>query len=975
MSNGNKFEVFERLVSKREFNFGNVFPKWGNIKAASIEIEVFRIWNISQELRQDLAGVVREEIIRDEPTLTPENTQENHVWWCLEKSLRPGVTDTAGKVFEEALSLIDSKFQGLRVSSGKKLWLHLPNEISKEEVNEFSRKVFYNSLIEWAEVSLLSEQKEGHPAFSVCVETSPSQNRSEAIALTNLNHAELLKLSEEKLWALSLDEMKSIQNYFREKGREPTDVECEVLAQTWSEHCKHKIFNATIHVKNERLDVALPQTVESVFKTYIRRPAQVLKPWFLRSIFEDNAGIIEINERYDVAIKVETHNSPSALDPYGGALTGIVGVNRDILGAGLGAEPIANLDVFCVGPLDASDVPQKLHHPRRILEGIRTGVEHGGNKSGIPTVTGAVTFHPGFMGKPLVFCGTLGLMPSKKSTGRDLIFKKITPGDLIVMVGGRIGKDGIHGATFSSLELTESSPVSAVQLGDPLTQRRVWDFLIEARDQNLYAAVTDNGAGGLSSSVGELAQLCGVRGGARLDVALAPCKYPGLTAAELIVSESQERMTLAVSPDKCETLLMLARARGVEASVLGRFEDSGKLEVLYQGESVGELELEFLHGGVPRLNLNARVSPKKSMPQGHGVVTQSWTDDHAQLLAALSHPEICSRKSLVEQYDHEVQARTTKKPYAGKGQLAPGDGATLRIERQSFNGVALGLGLHPRASEYDAAIAADLALDEAVRSAVAAGGDPDHMVLVDNFCWPDPLESPHNPDAQEKLGALVLSCDRLCQGALQLGMPFVSGKDSMKNDYRMGSQKISVPPTVLITAVGKVEDTRFVPGSQVGLAENESLWWVSGSPLGKDPWGYPFIDWRLAKNFYRKVHLALKNGIVSAIHDVSDGGWLVATAEMTLGSEQGARLNESCVEDIEGLFFESAASFVVAVSECNIARWLDLWKEESEKSTSLCKRVGSIVPEPGLTLELRDRKLKWSRAELEDAYFNKGIKL
>jgi phosphoribosylformylglycinamidine (FGAM) synthase-like enzyme/phosphoribosylformylglycinamidine (FGAM) synthase-like amidotransferase family enzyme len=630
---------------------------------------------------------------------------------------------------------------------------------------------------------------------------------------------------------------------------------------------------------------------------------------------------------------------------------------------------------------------------------VRLGVEHGGNKSGIPTVTGAVVHHPGFLGKPLVFCGTVGLMPRAPDAPRALLDKKICNNDYVVMIGGAIGKDGIHGATFSSLELSESSPVSAVQLGDPLTQRRVWDFLIEARDRKLFRAVTDNGAGGLSSSVGELATLCGERGGADIDVSLAKTKYAGLMAFELIVSESQERMSLAVAPESLDEFLDLAQRRGVVCSVLGQFKDDGYFRVRYQGQVVGELSMEFLHDGLPTMQLSARVTkPDETHKNRYGVwaslspVVQK--DVAKALLAILAHPNVCSRRSIVQRYDHEVQGRTVRKPYGTAQHAAPNDGAVIRLDAHSTEGVALGLGLRPDVAPYDAALAADLALDEAIRNVVAAGGDPEHTALVDNFCWPDPLPPRSSAsatdvlDAEKRLGDLVVSCQRLYLGAVAHGMPFVSGKDSMKNDYRMGDVKISVPPTVLVTAMAKVPHVGRVPRGQImaehfaGQFSEQStlkLLWVAATAPAVNEHGYPSVDLNRAPKFYRALSRLIAEGHVLVAHDVSEGGFLAATAEVMMGAPASVVIDlhknpaknhtENFTEQslVISPFFEAPSAFVLVVTE-KAAKSI-----EAALDAYWCQRVGEVTHQSQtdrriLKYSTGSECFQWAVTDLERAY-------
>jgi phosphoribosylformylglycinamidine synthase len=981
----------------RERAVATYFPQWKDLPLRAFETELYWV-QIPQgspvtatEVEEAATAEVLHALFMETRTDRAANPVDNggfsasaagKVWWCLEKRLRPGVTDNGGAVFREALELVlgdDTRRGGpLLTAVGARLWLELPAQTPRKEVQRYADQVFHNALIETVALYTAEEAAEAAertpPALLGPTDGAallPFEEAVSTVPLRGLAVDALNSLSRDRLWALSEAEMLIVQKHFDGLRRDPTDVEIEVIAQTWSEHCKHKIFAANIDVENRRTDVTLPPRVQSVFKTYIKGATTEAQRPFLESVFHDNAGVIALTDKLSLAVKVETHNSPSALDPYGGALTGIVGVNRDILGVGLGAAPVANLDVFCVGGLDArEELPPRLHHPRRILEGVRVGVEHGGNKSGIPTITGAVVHHPGYLGKPLVFCGTLGIIP--RGTGRDFLKKEILSGDLIVMVGGRIGKDGIHGATFSSLEMNETSPVSAVQLGDPLTQRRVWDFLIEARDRGLFRAVTDNGAGGLSSSIGELARLCGTRGGARMDASLARTKYPGLKAFELTVSESQERMSFAVDPAHRDELEVLAESRGVECSFLGTFEDSGQFEVLYGGRTVANLDLHFLHEGLPALELKAEVVPPRANPVGYGIAAETRAargrlTDGELLTAVAAHANVRSRRAMAQAYDHEVQARTVRKPYGTLNHASPCDGGVLRLGDDSFEGVAVGLGLAPAVAPFDARTAAFLALDEAVRNAVASGADPRHMALIDNFCWPDPLPGPGNPDAKEKLGALVVSSHALYESAVALGMPFISGKDSMKNDYRMGDVKISVPPTVLVTAVGKVQDVRALPAAQLtAAAVGQRVLFIAARPPVAGPCGFPTYDPKVAAAFYTSVHGLIAKGLVRALHDVSDGGWPMAVAEMLFGGDAGVRLKAGTLDP----WFEPAASFVMAIAADDEAAVIQALKGHWVHAG------GEVIAEPRLHMAWTDPKtgavgnLDVAVADVAKAYFS-----
>ena len=739
-------------------------------------------------------------------------------------------------------------------------------------------------------------------------------DRVARFAIAGMSDRQLTELSAQRLLALSLSELHAVRDYYRtpavgERRRDAgldeaaTDVELEMIAQTWSEHCKHKIFNATIEYR----EGGRSETIRSLFDRYIRATTHQVDPGdgFLRSVFHDNSGVIEFDPETLLCFKAETHNSPSALDPYGGAITGIVGVNRDILGTGRGARPIFNTNVLCFAPPRMDEVPNGLLPPRAVLEGVHRGIVDGGNQSGIPTVAGAVLFDPSFVGKPLVFCGTGGIMPASL-LGAPAWEAEPCAGDLAVMVGGRIGRDGIHGATFSSLALNESSPLSAVQIGDPITQKKMSDFLLEARDRGLYRAITDNGAGGLSSSFGEMARACG---GVRLELERAPLKYHGLEPWEILVSESQERMSLAVPPEHYEALADLARRREVEVTALGEFTADGTVEVRYAQRLVALLELEFLHDGLPEMVLQARWEPPQPAPAAAAAVP------HPQevLPRLLADPNIASKETLVRQYDHEVQALTVGKPFVGRCQDGPSDGAVLQPRPDSLRAITVTHGICPWYSTWDTWHMAMCAVDEAVRGHVACGGDPDRMAALDNFCWPDPIAGPDNPDGAHKLAQLVRAARGLRAACLAYRLPLISGKDSMKNDAVVDGRRISVLPTLLVSVLGIIEDLRrsvssdfkqpgdriFIVGADRGEVGGSAYARLlggtggagTGAATGVRQQGCPTVDAPAAMARYRLLHAAMRAGIVASAHDLSDGGLAVALAESAIGGRLGARLD------------------------------------------------------------------------------------
>ncbi|MEA1971591.1 MAG: phosphoribosylformylglycinamidine synthase subunit PurS, partial [Thermodesulfobacteriota bacterium] len=774
-------------------------------------IEVYTIdGDISGTEMEKIAGGPLSDPIIQEHSI--DTGLSNNFDWLIEVGFRPGVTDNVGKTAREAIELLLDKKGVADVYTSRQYILK--GNIDRKDAERIASGLLANELIQRYEIirGKRWNSAEGIRPYlpRVVIEDNPS---TEVIDL-DVSDEDLQEISDTGVLALTVDEMKGIRNHLHDKtvlnerlkvglNGKITDVELECLAQTWSEHCKHKIFNSIIDYEDENGSHSI---TDSLFGSCIKRATKEIREdlgkddWCL-SVFVDNAGIIRFNDDYNLVFKVETHNSPSALDPYGGALTGIVGVNRDPFGTGKGSKLIFNTDVFCfASPFHEKPLPRRILHPRRIYEGVREGVEHGGNKSGIPTVNGCLVFDERYLGKPLVFCGTGGIMPAR-ILGEATHSKEIIPGDIIIMTGGRIGKDGIHGATFSSEELHEDSPVTAVQIGDPITQKKMTDFLLIARDKNLYRAITDNGAGGLSSSVGEMATLCG---GCKIDLKKAPLKYAGLKPWEILISEAQERMSLAVAPEDCEAFIDLAEKMNVEATILGTFTNSGKFHACYGDNTVAYLDMEFLHDGLPQMRLNA----KWTLPQYEEPGFPEPDDMGQALKDMLSRLNICSKESVVRQYDHEVQGGSVIKPLVGVANDGPGDAAVIRPILDSFEGVVVSNGICPRYSDIDTYHMAACAIDEAVRNAIAVGGSLDRMAGIDNFCWCDPVESEKTPDGQYKLAQLVRANRALYDYTKAYGVPCISGKDSMKNDYIIGETKISIPPTLLFSTMGKIEDAR-----------------------------------------------------------------------------------------------------------------------------------------------------------------------
>ncbi|MCX7769557.1 MAG: phosphoribosylformylglycinamidine synthase subunit PurL [Proteobacteria bacterium] len=842
----------------------------------------------------------------------------------------PGVTDNVGKTAKSALET----FLGYQLQEGENIYTStlyaFKGNINERDIEYIASELLYNPLIQQHRIYKKSDK----PIIYIPKVIIKQKIKVETFDLKKYSDEELMKLSRERLLALNLEEMKTIRDFFENKDflrerekyglKEITDVELESLAQTWSEHCKHKIFNATIEYDDGEGNI---ENIKSLFKTYIKSSTELInkerKDNFLVSVFVDNAGVITFNDKYNVVFKVETHNSPSALDPYGGALTGIVGVNRDVLGTGLGAKLIFNTDIFCFAdPFYSEPLPPKILHPRRIYDGVITGVEHGGNKSGIPTINGSIVFDNRYLGKPLVYCGTGGIMP-KEINGKPSHEKEVKDGYLIVMSGGRIGKDGIHGATFSSEELHEGSPATAVQIGDPITQKKMADFLYIARDRGLYTSITDNGAGGLSSSVGEMAQLSG---GCEIELEKAPLKYQGLQPWEILLSESQERMTLAVPPENIEEFLRLSKQYDVESTVIGKFTSTGYLHVKYAGKTVAFMPLDFLHNGLPEMKLKAKFNPyiEKKINISHEAPNELLKN----LLGSLN---ICSKETVVRKYDHEVQAMTIIKPFVGLYNDGPSDGAIIKPLPDSYEGLVITHGICPKYSDFDTYHMAACALDEAIRNAVCCGGNIDKMACLDNFCWCDPIKSEKNPDGEHKLAQLVRANKALYDYTTSYGVPCISGKDSMKNDYIMGNIKISIPPTLLFSLIGVIEDVRktvtmdFKNSGDIifitGITKDE----LAGSELLRLlnlKGGFvPKVDAKTNKKIYKALYNAIQNGYINSAHDCSDGGFAVAVAEMAFSGGLGCEIDlerlpsEGNLSTIELLFSESAGRIIFTAKE------------------------------------------------------------
>jgi phosphoribosylformylglycinamidine synthase II len=824
--------------------------------------------------------------------------------WLVEVCLLPGVTDAEAESLLSAAQRIGA--DGLTraaTATGYRIY----GRLTEAQVRALTERLLCNPVIQRYALGRIVPDLD--PAIR------GAGDRVEVVSLEGLTDDELLAMSRERVLSLSLEEMHAIRDYFRAEGRAPTDVELETLAQTWSEHCVHKTFKAIIDYEEVTPEGRRQERIESLLRTYLAAATrQIAKPW-VRSAFVEDAGIVDFDEDTEVSFKVETHNHPSALEPFGGANTGVGGVVRDVIG--VSARPIANTDVLCFGYQNRSfqDLPEGVLHPRRIFSGVVAGIEDYGNKMGIPTVNGAILFDDGYLANPLVYCGCVGIAP------KGLHPRQVHPGDAVVMMGGRIGRDGLHGATFSSAELahdTGATVGSVVQIGNPITEKKMLEAIMAARDRRLYHAITDCGAGGLSSAVGEM----GAETGVSVELSHAPLKYPGLDPWEIWLSEAQERMVLAVPPDNLPALQAICDQLDVEMTVIGHFTDDRRLRVHYQGKVVADLDMGFLHDGLPCRQLKAIWQQPWSSP----TPPAPPADLGDVLLRLLRSPNIASKEGVIRRYDHEVQAATVVKPLVGLLE-GPSDAAVLRptYATDRWKGLAIGCGINPRYSALDPYAMAISAIDEAVRNVVCVGADPDQTAILDNFCW-------GNPNLPDRLGDLVRAAKGCYDGALAFGTPYISGKDSLNNEYTEGStgRRISIPPTLLISSLGIVPDVRQAvtmdlkaPGNRLyllGRTRNELGGSHYGLVLGKS-WGTAPQAAPEGLELARALHRAIRAGLVRSCHDCSEGGLAVAAAEMCIAGNLGLALElERIVLDDDArrtdlaLFAESNSRYLVEVA-------------------------------------------------------------
>jgi phosphoribosylformylglycinamidine synthase len=892
-------------------------------------VKIFKLQGItSPKVLSDLADTLLVEKLWQDFSLNRPLFEISNGTRIIEIAKKPGVMDPEALTIKAAAK--DLKANGIKaVGTGTKyIFFGYPSD---EELKLIKKNLLINHTI---------EQEIIDPETTLLVKSWPA--KAGTIPIRGMDQLELMDLSHNRLW-LDLREMKTIQSFFKKERRDPTDVEIETLAQTWSEHCGHKTFKAKLVIDGQAKTPLISRIMRVTKKVDSDR---------CLSVFEDNAGVIEFNRDYAICGKVETHNSPSAIEPYGGAATGSGGVFRDIMGTGQGARVIMSTDIFCFAPLDTppKDIPEGCLHPQRLCQEVVRGVRDYGNRMGIPTANGSLHFDLDWRAKPTIIVGAYGIMPkkyAKKGQPR--------PGDLILTVGGRTGRDGLHGATFSSGSMTpDTQTVSsqAVQIGNAIEEKRMFDAILKVRDLRLIRAITDCGGGGYSSAVGEIAE----HTGCEIHLNKVPLKYPGLSGWEIWLSESQERMIVAIDPQHKQKVLEIFTRYNVEATQIGRFTDTKRL-VIYQGkELVCDLPMVFVHDGLPQRKLTG-TTPQRNLTDPQ---LKEPSDYRLILKALLASWDISSKEPIVRQYDHEVQGGMIVKPFTGVDQDAPNNAAVTQPLLDSGKGVAVAHGMNPVYNQIDPYHGSASAVDEAVRNLVTVGVDPEDIALIDNFIWPTPDEA--------SLADLDRSVDGCCDTALAFNLPFVSGKDSLSSTYTSDKETIKIPPTLCISAFAPIKDTAKTVTSDVKTIGNyiyligETKPEMGGSAYYKHL-GYlgasaPQVNVQLALNTFRRLHRAIDRGLVASCHDLSEGGLGVALAEMCFGGNLGMNIN---LEKVPGakqlkrpdylLYSESNSRFLVEVAPKNQA----LFKHLMQSVPFGC--IGQSVIERKLTLSHHGKTL------------------
>lgn len=955
------------------------------------KVRTKRIFVFDTELTEKELEKARKQIFCDEQvdlasfdTITMPYDYMIHVAW------KPGVADTTGRVSKEALEDIIKRKLKENETIYSSLQILIEGEISKEQAQQIAH-LYANETVQDKKIWSKDEKPELLiPKFQIDI--TP---KADYIDL-NVSNEDLLNISKKRKLALNLKEMLSIKEYFNKEhvkqDREkiglkamPTDAELEVLAQTWSEHCKHKIFNADIKDSKGNVFENIPDeqkaikeveetngkiimdknkikeiTVNSIFDTYVKNPSKELqqKHKWVKSILKDNAGAVDFDDDWLYTLKWESHNSPSAKEPYGGSYTGIVGVFRDPMGTGRGGKIIAGFWSFHTGSPNYNGELNPDLHPSQILDGVRRGVEAGGNRSGNPTVTGFTYFDEGFIGKPYIGVGASSIIP-KEINGEPGWEKYVYKNDLAIVIGGRVGIDGIHGATESSLEGGKHISIGHVQIGDAYMQKKVQEFVNEARDKVLFKGVQDFGAGGISSAFGELAEFTN---GAILDIGKQPLKYAGLMPWQILVSESQERMGLTTRPEHLSELKKLAEKHGIELTVLGTFNDSGKFFVKYNELACVYLDINFLHDGGPKFELDAEwLTPEERKLKEPKAVN---VKDHNKMLKKLlANENICSYNYIVRQFDHEVQGGSAIKPLSGKYADVHGDASVTRPILKSYKGIAFSTANNPDLGKIDTYHMTLYNIDEAIRKVIAVGGNLNQIPLNDNFGWPSPLESSNNPDAKYKTAQLWRAAKALADGTRGFSNPCISGKDSMSLDGTIplktgGEKRISAPAMVQISSAALIDDVRYCLTMEpknigdliyvLGTTKNELGASELYKTLGKVGRNVPVVNIPENIKLYNAHANCAKSLLLESSHGIYRGGLAVHLGLIAIAGDLGINCDlrkiktDATLTDTQILYSQSAGRFVVTVAPQNKEKF----ENAMQGNTFVC--IGTIVPEKTL---------------------------
>jgi phosphoribosylformylglycinamidine synthase II len=943
------------------------------------KIRTVHILTIDADLTAGQLETIRTEVFMNPVTQVASYAPLNLPFdWAIWVGFRPGVRDNPGSTAMEAIEdILGIKTEPEEAVYTSRLYCIEGDGIKAQEVDMIAGELLANDIIQqWKIFSRESwdpEKGTGLNIPKVILDHTPT------VTTIPVDSNEALKsLSDERNLALSTADIPVIREYFldpevraarKKMGlSDPTDVELEYISQARSDHCNHNTFQGLFHYSD--VEAGSTETINSLFKTCIQEPTLALKekkPWVI-SVLWDNAGAARFDDNHYYVVTGETHNSPSNMEAYGGAITGIVGVYRDPLGTGKGSKLLMGSYGYCMGPRDYSGPLAPRLHPRRLLDGVIEGVRDGGNKSGIPTPFGQVLFHPHYMGKSLVFVIALGLMPATVD-GMPAEKKITSPGELMIMCGGRVGKDGIHGVTAASEVFSENTPAGHVQIGDPYTQKKMHDFLLEARDLGLIQFITDNGGGGLSSSVGESALFSN---GCEVELEKVPLKYDGLDQWEIWISESQERMTASVKPEDLSRFMELSARHAVESTVIGRYTDSGKLKITWEGEICAHIDLDLLTKGFPQWEFEAQwLSPRLRGLQEPVINPPS---DYNRLLAdILASPNMCSKEWICRQYDHEVQGTSVIKPLVGRDRDVNSDAAVIRPVLTSETGLAFAQALLPFYSVIDAYHMTACTIDEAVRRLIAVGADPEQIGGVDNFCWPSIQYDPvNNPDGKFKAAQLVRSCRALKDICMAYEIPLLSGKDSMYVDGHLAGEygethKVSAPETMQFSATSIVADVNHcvtldckAPGELVyvlGKTRDE----LGGSEF-YDYFGYTGLNVPRVvpeKNLplYRALSGAITRGLVCSAHGIYRGGLAAHLAMVAMAGNLGLEVDldavpvEADLRDHTLLFSESAGRFIITAAPEN--------KKELENLLAGTEfaRVGTTTEKTDLVIKRGDNPL------------------